>query len=141
MITDIVSYLSFDGKCEQAFKHYEKVFGGKMLMMMRHSDMPPDSGAPQTPELANRIVHARLDVNGHLLMGGDAPVNAPSKAQGFCVNVQIDDPSEAERVFHALAEGGAVTMPIAQTFWARRFGMLTDKFGTPWMINCEAQRS
>lgn len=141
MVTDFVSYLSFDGKCEQAFKHYEKVFGGKILMMMRYSEMPAGAGPPQTPEFANRIMHARLNVGGHLLMGGDAPVNAASKPQGFCVNVQVNDPAEAERIFHALGEGGTVGMPIAETFWAKRFGMLTDQFGTPWMVNCELPRS
>jgi PhnB protein len=137
MVTDFVTYLSFDGRCEEAFKRYEKVFKGKILMMMRHSDAPPGSGVPQNPETANRIMHARLEVGGRLLMGGDAPAHSSSKPQGFCVSVAVDDPAEAERIFGQLSEGGAIVMPIGETFWAQRFGMVTDEFGTPWMVNCE----
>ncbi|MBV9559936.1 MAG: VOC family protein [Bradyrhizobium sp.] len=139
MVTDFVTYLSFDGKCEEAFKHYEKVFRGKILMMMRHSDAPKDSGVPQNPETANRIMHARLEAGGRLLMGSDAPNRGSSKPQGFCVSVGVDKPAEAERIFKELSEGGTVMMPIAETFWAQRFGMVTDRFGTPWMVNCEKQ--
>jgi PhnB protein len=70
-------------------------------------------------------------------MGGDAPPQFASKPQGFCVSIQVDDPAKAERIFGELSEGGVVQMPIRETFWARRFGMLIDKFGTPWMVNCE----
>jgi PhnB protein len=110
MTTDLVAYLSFDGECQAAFKHYEKVLGGKILMMMRHADAPANAGVPQT---------------------------LVSKPQGFCVSIMVDDPTEAERIFRELGEGGVVRMPIAETFWARRFGMLLDKFGIPWMVNCE----
>ena len=72
-----------------------------------------------------------------LLMGGDAPRQFVSKPQGFCVSIMVDDSAEAERIFRELGEGGVVRMPIAETFWARRFGMLIDKFGIPWMVNCE----
>jgi PhnB protein len=137
MVTDFVTYLSFDGRCEEAFKRYEKVFKGKILMMMRHSDAPPGSGVPQNSETANRIMHARLEVGGRLLMGGDAPAHGSSKPQGFCVSVAVDDPAEAERIFGQLSEGGAIVMAIGETFWAHRFGMVTDEFGTPWMVNCE----
>ena len=137
MTTDLVTYLSFDGQCEAAFKHYEKVLRGRILMMMRHADAPPGTGVPQTPETAERIMHARLKVGERLLMGGDAPPQYASTPQGFCVSIQVDDPAEAERVFGELAEGGVIRMPIGETFWARRFGMLVDKFGTPWMVNCE----
>lgn len=134
---DLVTYLAFDGQCEVAFKHYEKVLGGKILMMMKGSDVPP--GVPAPPEGADRIMHARLQVGDRLLMGGDAPSQFFSKPQGFCVNIMTDTPAEAERIFRDLGKGGTVTMPMAETFWAQRFGMLTDKFGTPWMINCEAR--
>jgi PhnB protein len=132
---DFVTYLSFDGQCETAFKHYEKVFGGKILMMVKNADAPP--GTPVAPGTENRIMHARLQVGGRLLMGGDAPPQFVSKPQGFCVSVQVESPSEAERIFGELAKGGMVNMPMAATFWAQRFGMLIDKFGIPWMVNCE----
>jgi PhnB protein len=138
MPTDLTTYLSFDGTCEEAFKHYASVLGGEILMMMRYADAPPDAGMPQQqPETANRIMHARLKVGDRFLMGADAPPQYVSKPQGFCVSIQIDDPAEAESVFHALAQDGTTQMPIGPTFWAQRFGMCIDKFGTPWMVNCE----
>jgi PhnB protein len=137
MVTDFVTYLSFDGRCEEAFKRYENVFKGKIAMMMRHADAPPGSGVPQNSETANRIMHARLEVGGRLLMGGDAPAHSSSRPQGFCVSVAVDDPAEAERIFSQLSESGAIVVPITETFWAQRFGMVTDEFGTPWMVNCE----
>jgi PhnB protein len=139
MITDLVTYLSFDGQCEAAFRYYEEVLRGKILVMMRHADAPAGAGVPQTPEMANRIMHARLKVGDRLLMGGDAPKQFASTPQGFCVSIIVDDPTDADRIFHALAQGGTVKMPISETFWARRFGMLIDRFGTPWMVNCEKQ--
>jgi PhnB protein len=137
MTTDLVTYLSFDGHCEAAFKHYEKILGGKILMMARYADAPADAGVPQNPETAARIMHARLQVGDRLLMGGDAPPQFATKPQGFCVSIQVDDAAEAERIFRALGEGGVVQVPLGETFWAHRFGMLIDKFGTPWMVNCE----
>ena len=141
MATDLVTHLSFDGQCEAAFKHYEKVLGGKILMMARYADAPANAGVPQATETANRIMHARLQVGDRLLMGGDAPPQFASKPQGFCVSIQVDDPAEAERIFRELGEGGVVQMPIGETFWARRFGVLIDKFGMPWMVNCEKSTS
>jgi PhnB protein len=128
-------YLTFDGRCEAAFRFYERVLGGRIVAMMTYADTPMAAQTP--PEMRGRIVHARLAVGDAVLMGSDAPAGRYERAQGFSVTLNIDQPEEAERVFAALAEGGAVTMPIQETFWARRFGMLTDRFGTPWMINCE----
>ena len=132
---DIVTYLSFDGQCETAFRHYEKILRGKILMMVRNADVPP--GTPVAPGTGNRIMHARLSVGGRLLMGGDAPPQFASKPQGFCTSIMVSEPAEAERIFRELAKGGQVNMPIGPTFWAERFGMLIDKFGIPWMVNCE----
>jgi PhnB protein len=99
-------------------------------MMMRHADAPAGSGVPQTPETAARILHARLKVGDRLLMVGNAPPQFAAKPQGFCVSIMIDDPIEAESVFRELDEGGVIQMPIGETYWAHRSGMLTDKFGT-----------
>ncbi len=106
--------------------------------MVRIADAP--AGMPITPGSENRIMHARLKVGDRLLMGGDAPSQFFSKPQGFSVNIVVDDPAEAERIFRELGDGGTVKMAIGETFWARRFGMLIDKFGTPWMVNCEKTR-
>ena len=128
-------YLFFDGQCEEAFKFYAKLLGGKIVAMMTHEGTP---AADQVPaEWRSKIIHARLAVGDQLLMGSDAPPDHQERPQGFSVNVSVQNPAEAERIFHALVENGTATMPIAETFWAVRFGMLTDRFGIPWMINCE----
>jgi PhnB protein len=88
-------------------------------------------------EWRSKILHARLVVGDQVLMGSDAPPDRQQKPQGFSLSISINDPAEAERVFHALVENGTVTMPFGETFWAVRFGMLVDRFGIPWMINCE----
>ena len=94
--------------------------------------------AEQTPpEKLDKIMHASLTVGDTVLMGSDALPNYFEKPQGFSVSLVLNDPDEAERVFNALAENGIVQMPIQETFWAARFGMLVDRFGTPWMINCD----
>jgi PhnB protein len=128
-------YLFFNGNCEAAFKFYEKVLGGKIIAMMTHEGTPAAGHVP--PEWRAKIIHARLMVGDEILMGSDAPPDRHDAMKGFSVTLGIKDPAEAERVFHALAEGGTVRMPIEKTFWAIRFGMLVDQFGTPWMINCE----
>lgn len=128
-------YLTFSGQCEAAFKFYEKVFGGKIAAMIPHEGTPAAECVPSG--WRDKIMHARLMVGDKVLMGSDAPPDRYEPMKGFSVTLGIDDPAEAERVFHALAKNGTVRMPIQQTFWAARFGMLVDQFGTPWMINCE----
>jgi len=128
-------YLHFDGKCEEAFRFYEKCLGGKIVALMRHRGSPMEAQTP--PEWLDKIMHVRLAVGDTVLMGSDAPPQFFQPMQGFAVTLVIQDPAESERVFRALAEGGTVRMDIQETFWARRFGMLVDRFGTPWMINCE----
>jgi PhnB protein len=128
-------YLTFNGQCEAAFKFYENVLGGKIEAMMPHEGSPMEQHVP--PEWHRKIMHARLRVGDDVLMGSDAPPDRHEQMKGFSVTLGVADPEEAERVFHALAENGAVQMPIQKTFWAARFGMLVDQYGTPWMINCE----
>ena len=86
--------------------------------------------------MRNKILHARLIVGSDALMGSDAPPDRYDAPKSFSVSLQIDDPADAERIFHELAENGIVQLPIQQTFWAERFGMLVDQFGIPWMVNC-----
>jgi PhnB protein len=128
-------YLMFNGQCEAAFKFYERCLGGKIAAMITYAGSPAEQQTP--PEWRNKIMHARLTVGDEVLMGSDAPPERYEGAKGFSVTANIDNPSDAERVFHALAQNGTVQMPIQETFWAARFGMLVDQFGTPWMINCE----
>ena len=128
-------YLTFKGQCEAAFKFYEQVLGGKIVAMIPHEGTPAADHVPA--EWRSKIMHARLVLDDKVLMGSDAPPGRSEDMKGFSVTLGIDKPAEAERIFHALAEDGTVRMPIQETFWATRFGMLTDRFGTPWMINCE----
>jgi PhnB protein len=128
-------YLLFNGQCEAAFKFYEKVLGGKIEAMLPHEGTPAAEHVPA--QWRKKILHARLSVGNEVLMGSDAPRDRYEAMKGFSVTINVNDPTEAERIFHALEENGTVRMPIGKTFWAERFGMLVDQFGTPWMINCE----
>jgi PhnB protein len=128
-------YLSFKGDCEAAFKFYEKCLSGKIVAMVRTKETPMKDQA--SPEWQDKIMHARMLVGDSVLMGADPPPPHYEAAKGFSVTIGIDDPAEAERAFKALSEGGTIRMPFQKTFWALGFGMLTDKFGIPWMINCE----
>ena len=131
----ITPYLTFNGRCEEAFKFYEKCLNGKILMMMKYGDAP--EAAKTSPESRDRIMHVTLTVGDQVLQGSDAPPQFFSKPQGFSVSIGLKDAAEAERIFKALAENGTVKMPFQETFWAQRFGMLIDRFDIPWMINCE----
>jgi PhnB protein len=128
-------YLLFNGQCEAAFKFYADCFGGKIEAMLPHAGTPAEPHVPA--EWRDKILHARMTVGEDVLMGSDAPPDRFEQPKGFSVTIQLTDPAEAERVFHRLAEGGTVQMPIQQTFWATKFGMLVDRFGTPWMVNCQ----
>jgi PhnB protein len=128
-------YLTFNGQCEEALNFYGKVLGGKIVMMIKTGDTPMKDKMP--PTMIDKIMHGRIDVGGTLLMGSDAMVGHFDQPQGFSVSLVFPDTAEAERVFDALSDGAKITMPIQETFWALRFGTLIDRFGTPWMINCE----
>jgi PhnB protein len=132
---ELNAYLSFDGQCEEAFKLYEKCLGGKITFMSTYADSPMAGQVP--PDWGKKIMHATLTLEKGVLQGADSTAERYKKPHGFCLSLSTSDVSEAERVFKALAENGTVQMPLEETFWARRFGMLTDQFGTPWMVNCE----
>ena len=128
------AYLEFDGRCEEAFRFYERTLGGKIEAML------PFEGSPAAEQMPagsrSKILHAMLRIGDSMLMGSDGAPGTYTRPQGFHVCAHFDTAEEAERAFRALAEGGTVTMPIAETFWALRYGMLVDRFGTPWMVNC-----
>lgn len=132
----LVSYLTFDGQAEEAFKFYEKALGGKITAMMSHAGTPAAEHVPK--EQLAKIMHARMEVGDQILMASDAMVGQYQKPVGISVALQVKSPDEASRIYDALADGAQViTMPIQETFWSPRFGMLTDRFGIPWMVNCE----
>lgn len=128
-------YLMFNGQCKAALKFYEQCLGAKIEAMMTYGESPMAEQTP--PESRNNIMHAQFTVNNQDLMGADSPPEQYEEPKGFSVLLGIDNPAEAERIFHALAENGTVQMPLQKTFWAAHFGMLVDQFGIPWMINCD----
>lgn len=128
-------YLLFTGQCEAAFKFYEVHLGGKILSMMKHAGTPAEGQVPA--EWNDKIIHGRIQLGDTVVMASDAPPGHQEPQKGFRLSLGFDKPAEAERAFTALAEGGSVEMPIAKTFFAECFGMVTDRFGVPWMINCE----
>ena len=103
--------------------------------MMPHAGTPAESQTP--PEWLDKILHARMTVGDYVLMGSDAPPGSQQEAGGFPLSISVTEPAEADRIFDALSEKGKATMPIGETFWAHRFGMLVDQYGIPWMVNCE----
>lgn len=127
--------LSFDGQCEAAFKFYERCLNGKITFMLRWGESPMAKDAPA--EWRGKILHARLVIGDTALLGADALPGSYESPRGFGLLLSLDDPGETERLFSALAENGTVRMPLQETFWAHRFGVLTDQFGIPWDINYE----
>jgi PhnB protein len=126
-------HLSFDGQCEAAFGFCEKCLGGKIHLMLTYEDSPL---AQQTPRAwGKNILHATLAFGEQVLTGADV-MEGYQKPRGFSIILEIGEAAEADRIFTTLAEGGAVLMPLQETFWALRFGEVTDQFGTPWTINC-----
>ncbi len=128
-------YLLFNGRCQEAFTFYAECLGGKIEAMLPHAGTPAEGHVP--PEWREKIMHARLSLGEDVIMGSDAPPGHFEQPKGFSVTIQLTDPAEADRIFQRLSDGATVTMPIQQTFWAKRFGMLVDRFGTPWMVNCQ----
>lgn len=128
-------YLSFNGQCEAAFKFYEQCLGGQIEGMMRWGESP--MAEQVSSEWQYKIMHAQLTVGNQELMGADSPPEHFEEPKGFSVLIYVEDAAKAEQVFQALAENGTVKMPLQETFWATRFGMLVDQFGIPWMINCD----
>lgn len=127
-------YLNFDGNCAQAFRFYAEVLGGTIGFMQTFGESPLAS--QMAPGKHDQIMHVRLDLGDQMLLGSDTPDHY-HRPQGFAVSL-IVTAAEAERIFPALSDGGTVQMPLQKTFWAAAFGMVTDRFGTPWIVNGEA---
>lgn len=134
-MTQAIAYLNFDGQCAEAMRFYEKALGGRLEMMMSGAESPMASQIP--PEFAHRILHARLALpGGGMLYAGDCPVGMPYEGiKGVTITVDYETVEAAQRVFAALGEGGQVIMPMQPAFWAQCWGMVTDRFGTPWNVN------
>jgi PhnB protein len=132
-----IAYLAFDGTCAEAMKFYERALDAKLEVLMTNGESPIAEHCP--PGAADRILHARLALpGGGVLMAGDCPGGMPYEGiKGVSLTLNYDTVREAERTFQALAEGGKVTMPMQPAFWAKTWGMLVDRFGTPWIVNGE----
>jgi PhnB protein len=126
-------YLHFAGNCAEAIAFYEKTLGASVNMRMTHGEAP----MPTTPGWEDKIIHVNFSILGSEIMGADAPPQIYHKPTGFRVTINLSDPDTAQSWFEALAVGGSIDMPLQKTFWASAFGMVTDRFNIPWMINCQ----
>ncbi len=126
-------YLAFDGRCREAFEFYARTLGGKIAFIQTMGESPMAATMP--PEAHGRVMHVTLHVGDQVLQGADTPPGQFTQPGGFCVAMHFEDVEEAERVFNALGANGKVQMPFQPTFWAKGFGMLIDRFGTPWLVN------
>ena len=131
----VTPYLNFDGSCAEAFRFYGELFGGTPEIMT-NGESPMAAEVPA--ELHDRVMHAYLRAGDLVLMASDSLAGRHERPQGIYVSLHVADAAEGARIFGRLAEGGTVTMPFEKTFWTEGFGMLVDRFGTPWMVNVEA---
>lgn len=129
------THLSFNGKCEEAMNFYAQTLGGTPQFKMTWGESPMCDQMPA--ESKDLIMHMAIRVGDDTLMGADAPPEHYRTPQGTVVSWSNPDLDEAKKAFDALAAGGQTTMPFQETFWAKGFGMCVDRFGTPWMVNCE----
>src|SRR5262249_42323731 len=128
-------YLSFKGDCEAAFEFYEQALGGQPGAIFRYAESPMTEKVPA--DWQDKVMHGSLTLGDQVLMGADVTPDRYEEPKGFSLSIHIKSTADAERIFNELASGGRVVMPLEKTFWAARFGMLVDRFGIPWMINCE----
>lgn len=133
---NIQVYLFFEGQCEEAITFYQEVLGAELEMLMRFNEspepLPPDAIPPGHED---KVMHCSFRVGETTVMASDGCGTGDDKFGGFSLSLNAANPAEADRLFNALADGGTITMPIDKTFWSPRFGMLTDRFGVPWMVN------
>ena len=131
----VSTVLSFKGDCEAAFKFYEQHLGGQPGPIFRYAGSPMADSVPE--EWGDKIMHGSIVVGDLLLMGSDVLMKQYEEPKGFSLSLQMSDTAEAERIYNALVPNGTVLMPLEKTFWAVRFGSVVDRFGIPWLINCE----
>ena len=128
-------YLSFKGDCEAAFRFYEQHLGGQLGSIFLYGGSPMADQVPA--DWSDKVMHGSVTIGNQVLMGGDVAPDRYEEPKGFSLSLQIQSAADAERIFRALANDGRVLMPLEKTFWAERFGMVVDRFGVPWLINCE----
>ena len=131
----VTPYLHFRGQCEAAFQLYQQCLGGRLGPIFRYAGSPLADRVPA--EWQDKIMHGSLTLGDQVVMGADVGPDQYEEPKGFSLSIQLTSTGDAERIFDALAQGGRVVMPLEKTFWAARFGMVVDRFGIPWLINCE----
>ncbi len=130
----IQPYIFFGGRCEEALEFYRATLGAEVQMLMRYKESPEPN--PAMPEcFGDKVMHASFRVGETTLMASDGMCDGTPNFEGFSLSITVPDEAAADRVFKALAEGGLVTMPLERTFWAPKFGMLSDRFGVGWMVS------
>ncbi|MDR3425867.1 MULTISPECIES: VOC family protein [Silvimonas] len=134
----VQTYLTFNGNCEEVLAFYSQSLGSKTTYVVRYKEAPADQATD--PAWAEKILHSNFSIGDTQLMAMDCtPERATAQKNGFTLSLNVNTVEEGERYFNALADGGQITMPFGPTFWTKGFGMVKDKFGTPWMINCTDQ--
>jgi PhnB protein len=126
------TYLNYGGNCEQAFQFYEEHLEGKITVLMRHGEQP--GAADVAPDWKQAVLHARLTLGGTELIGADIPPDRFQPIRSAYLSLTVNSNEEAERIYALLTAGGEVFMPMQETFFASRFAMFRDKFGTSWML-------
>jgi PhnB protein len=136
----ILPYLFFDGRTEEALEFYRDALGAEILFMLRMKDSPAEAQQqrPIPPEAENKIMHASFRIGDTTVMASDGASQGQPNFHGFSLSINLDDPAKAEQFFNALATGGTVGMPLSKTFFSPCFGMVTDRFGVAWMVHVEA---
>ena len=127
-------YLSFNGQCEAAFRFYEQRLGATSASLIPYANSAMAGDVP--PGWETKIMHGSITLGGIIVAGADPPPGQYEAPKGFRIFLEADDPADTERLFHALADNATIEMPLQQTFWSLRFGVLTDQFGIPWTISC-----
>jgi len=126
------TYLNYGGNCAEAFRFYEKHLGGKIGMIMTHGQSPDQTNV--SPEWKDAVLHATITIGDTLLMASDVPPDRFQPMRSAYLSLAVDSDAQAEQIYGLLSEGGEIFMPMNETFFASRFAMLRDKFGTSWMI-------
>jgi PhnB protein len=136
----VQAYISYRGRCEEALEFYKKSIGAEVTDLMRWKDSP-DAAMNPPPGFEEKVMNASFRVGDTALMADDSPGELPAEFKGMTLAIEVADDAEAKRVFTALGQGGKVTMALMKTFWTSSFGMLTDQFGVPWMVNVAAPKA
>jgi PhnB protein len=132
----ILPYLFFDGRCEEAVKFYQQALGAEVQMLMRYKDSPdPPPPGMVPPGSEHKVMHVSMRIGEAVVMASDDTCSKDLSFRGFSLSISVPTTADADRVFAALADGGKVQMPLGKTFWSPRFGMLTDRFGVGWMVS------